>query len=178
MDLRRSARCAVPPVTAESGVSVGYSLVGGRIVRRPFTATLTFEVTVSRTRFLAPLAALALLAACDTRVVTEPPFQPQIVNVRNDFAFQVTDLDLFTSDVVYTWQSDGRAATVVQTPSVLTGAATLFIADGSGVQVYQRSLGENGTFSTQAGVPGTWTVRLKFSEASGAATFHLTKPVP
>jgi hypothetical protein len=144
----------------------------------PAAATLTLEVTVSRTRFLTPraLAALMLLAACDTRVVTEPPFQPQVINVRNDFAFQVTNLDVFTSDVAYTWESDGRAANVLQSPNVLTGDATLFIADGSGTQVYQRSLAENGTFTTTAGVPGTWTVRLKFTEASGDATFHLTKP--
>jgi hypothetical protein len=157
---------------------VGIESARDRLHRAPATATPTLEVTVSRTRFLAPFAisALLLLAACDTRVVTEPPFQPQIINVRNDFAFQVTGLDVFSSDVVYSWESDGRAANVLQSPNVLTGAATLFIADGSGAQVYQRSLGENGTFTTTAGVPGTWTVRLKFAEASGDATFHLTKP--
>jgi hypothetical protein len=133
---------------------------------------------VSRTRLFTPrsLLVLALLAGCDTRVVTEPVYQPQIINIRNDFAYQVTGLDAFTSDVVYSWVSDGSAASVVQSPNVLTGTATLFIADASGAQVYQRSLAENGTFTTTAGVPGTWTVRLKFTEASGDATFHLTKP--
>jgi hypothetical protein len=142
------------------------------------TATLTLEVSVPRTRFLAPFAitALVLLSACDTHVVTEPPFQPQVINIRNDFAFQVIGLDVFTSDVVYSWESDGRPANVLQSPNVLTGNATLFIADGAGTQVYQHTLGENGTFTTTAGTPGTWTVRLKFSEASGDATFHLTKP--
>ena len=131
-----------------------------------------------RTRLFAPrtLLVLALLAACDTRVTTEPEYQPQIINVRNDFVYQVTGLAEFTSDVVYSWQSDGSAATVLQAPSVLTGDATLFIADGSGAQVYQRSLAENGTFTTAAGTAGTWTVRLKFAEASGDATFHITKP--
>ena len=130
-----------------------------------------------RTRLFASssLIALALLAACDQAIVTEPVYQPQIVNVKNDFAYQVTGLDVFTSDVVYSWQSDGSAAEVMQSPNVLTGAATLFIADGSGTQVYQRSLAENGTFTTTSGVPGKWTVRLKFSEASGDATFHITK---
>jgi hypothetical protein len=133
---------------------------------------------VPRTRLFAPrtLLALALLVACDTRVATEPEYQPQIINIRNDFVYQVTDLAAFTSDVVYSWQSDGSAATVMQAPNVLTGDATLFIADGSGAQVYQRSLAENGTFTTAAGTPGTWTVRLKFAEASGDATFHITKP--
>lgn len=130
-----------------------------------------------RTRLFAPriVLALALLAACDQAIVSEPVYQPQIVNIKNDFAYQVIGLDAFTSDVVYSWQSDGSAATVMQAPNVLTGAATLFIADGSGAQVYQRSLAENGTFTTTTGVPGTWTVRLKFQEASGDATFHLTK---
>ena len=131
-----------------------------------------------RTRLFAPrtLLVLALLAACDTRVTTEPEYQPQIINVRNDFVYQVTGLAEFTSDVVYSWQSDGSAATVMQAPNVLTGDATLFIADGSGAQVYQRSLAENGTFTTAEGTEGTWTVRLKFAEASGDATFHITKP--
>jgi hypothetical protein len=133
---------------------------------------------VSRTRLLAPfaLAALVLFAACDTRIGTEPVYQPQVINVRNDFAYQVTGLDVFTNDVVYSWESDGRAANVLQSPNVLTGDATLFISDGSGVQVYQRSLGENGTFTTQPGTPGSWTVRIKYFEASGDATFHVTKP--
>jgi len=36
------------------------------------------------------------------------------------------------------------------------GYAMLFITDGAGVQVYQRSLAENGTFMTTAGAPGSW----------------------
>jgi hypothetical protein len=143
----------------------------------PVTATLTFEVIVPRTRFLASFAlvAVTLLAACDTRVVTEPEFQPQVINLRNDFAFQISGLADFTNDVVYTWTSDGTAASVTQMPTVLTGTATLFILDGAGAQVYQRSLGENGSFTTTAGVPGNWTLHVKFQEASGSASFRVTK---
>ena len=124
---------------------------------------------------LAALLALAPLAACDTRVVTEPQYQLQVINLRNDFTFQAAGLEAFTSDVVYSWESDGTAASVIQSPTLLTGTATLFIADGSGAQVYQRSLAENGTFATTTGVAGTWTVRLKFLEASGTASFRVTK---
>jgi hypothetical protein len=140
-------------------------------------ASLMLEVPVSRPRLFAllPLVVLALLAGCDERVLTEPKYQPQVINLRNDFAFQVAGLDAFTSDAIYSWESDGTAASVLQSPSVLTGTALLFIADGAGVQVYQRSLGENGTFTTTAGVPGTWTVLLKFLEARGAASFRVTK---
>jgi hypothetical protein len=124
---------------------------------------------------IAPLVTLLLLAACDTRAVTEPALQPQVINLRNDFAFQATGLIGVTEDVVYTWQSDGTAASVVQAPTRLTGDATLFILDGAGVQVYQRSLAENGTFATTTGVPGAWTVRFHFADASGDVGLRLQK---
>ena len=140
-------------------------------------ASFTLEVPVQRITRLASSAlfALVLLSACDTRVVTEPQYQLQVINLRNDFTFQAAGLEAFSDEVVYSWQSDGTAASVIQSPSVLTGTAMLFIADGAGAQVYQRSLGENGTFATTTGVPGNWTVRLMFSEASGTASFRVTK---
>jgi len=132
---------------------------------------------VHRTRLMlhTSLVALALSAACDTRVPTVPSLTPQVVNLRNDFAFQATDLAGVNEDVVYEWQIDGITATVDQSPSLLIGEATVFVSDANGVQVYQRSLGENGSFVTTAGVPGTWTVRLHFSDASGNVGLHLQK---
>jgi hypothetical protein len=137
----------------------------------------TNEVTVPRTRSrsLVALLGFALLAGCDLRVTTPPSFEPQVINLRNDFALQVSGLDDFTSDVEYSWVSDGTAASVNQSPTLLTGTAILFVFDGAGAQVYQRSLGENGTFATTTGVPGTWKVRLHFSEAFGNASFRLIK---
>lgn len=128
-----------------------------------------------RTRliWLSLLGALAMLASCDTRV-TEPTFTPQVINLRNDFALQVANLAGFTDAVEYSWVSDSTSATVTQSPTVLTGDATIFVFDGSGTQVYQRSLAENGSFATTAGVPGTWRVLLKFEDASGGVGVRLT----
>ena len=129
-----------------------------------------------RTRSLSFVAlAFALLAGCDLRVTTPPSFEPEVINLRNDFALQATGLLDFTSDVEYSWVSDGTAASVTQSPTMLTGTALLFVFDGAGTQVYQRSLAENGTFATTTGVPGTWTVRLRFAEANGNASFRLVK---
>jgi hypothetical protein len=122
---------------------------------------------------LTAAAALALLAACDTREPTSPSLQPQVVNLRNDFAFQATSLAGVTSDVEDTFTNDGTAATVDQSPSLLTGTAILFILDGSGAQVYQRSLAENGSFTTTAGTPGSWTIRLHFQDADGGVGFRV-----
>ena len=125
---------------------------------------------------LCALVAFALLASCDTRVPTAPPFDTQVINLRNDLALQITGLEDATSDLEYTWQNDGTAASVTQSPTLLTGTALLFVLDGAGVQVYQRSLAENGTFTTTAGVPGNWTVRVRFTEANGSVTFRLKNP--
>jgi hypothetical protein len=140
--------------------------------------SLDREVNVLRTQLtrLSTLLAFALLVGCDTRVPTQPPFDAQVINLRNDLALQVTGLEDATSDLEYTWQNDGTAASVTQSPTLLTGTALLFVFDGAGMQVYQRSLAENGTFTTTAGVPGNWTVKVHFTEASGAVTFRLNNP--
>ena len=96
--------------------------------------------------------------------------------MRNDLAFEVTGLEDATTELQYSWINDGTVASVVQSPTDLTGTATLFIRDGAGTQVYQRTLAENGTFATTAGVPGTWTVRVRFDEANGAVTLRVKNP--
>jgi hypothetical protein len=135
------------------------------------------EVPVLRIRSMrvAAIAAMALLAACDTALPTKPSVQPQVINLRNDFAFQAASLVDVSGDLVYDFVNDGTAATVDQSPTLLTGEATLFVLDGSGVQVYQRSLTENGSFATTAGTPGTWTVRVHFANADGGIGFRVQK---
>jgi hypothetical protein len=124
---------------------------------------------------VAAAAPIALLAACDSALPTTPAVQPQVINLRNDFAFQAASRVDVSGDLLYTFVNDGSAATVDQSPTALTGEATLFVADGSGVQVYQRSLAENGTFATTAGTPGSWTVRVHFANADGGVGFRVQK---
>jgi hypothetical protein len=127
-------------------------------------------------RRLPALAAFALLGACGGGNATAPRYQPQVVNLTNDFAFQVTALDNVTDVVQYAWRNDGTSANVNQSPSNLTGSVSLVILDATGAQVYARSLAENGTFTTAAGQAGSWTVRVQFTRASGAVNFRLQKP--
>ena len=127
---------------------------------------------------LAALAALVLSAACGGGAgnATAPQYQPQVVNLQNDFAFQVTALQNVSDNVQYTWKNDGTAASVNQSPSNVSGSISLVILDAAGTQVYSRSLADNGTFMTTAGAAGNWTVRIRFSQASGAVNFRLQKP--
>lgn len=129
-----------------------------------------------RLRHLAVLVALTLLGACGGSNATAPRYQPQVVNLANDFAFQVSALDNVSDNLQYSWQNDGTSANVNQAPSNLSGTVSLVILDANGTQVYSRSLADNGTFTTAVGTAGTWTVRVRFSQASGAANFRLQKP--
>jgi len=40
-------------------------------------------------------------------------FQPQVINLPNDFGLQVSALDAVSQDVQYTWQNDGSATSVI-----------------------------------------------------------------
>jgi hypothetical protein len=124
---------------------------------------------------LALALAVSISGACDTRIQSVPQLAPQVVNLRNSFNFQAVNLLGVFEDVTYRWQIDGTTATVEQSPTALLGAATVFVTDAKGVQVYQRSLAENGSFTTQAGVPGTWTIRLHFADATGDVAVQMAK---
>jgi len=125
---------------------------------------------------LTAIVAITLLAGCDLRVATEPTFQPQVINVPNDFALQAESLDNVTDERTYSWQSDGTAATVSQLPTGLTGTVSLVVADGAGNQVYQYALTDTGTFTTSPGTAGSWTVRVHLEDAKGGFSFRLKKP--
>jgi hypothetical protein len=125
---------------------------------------------------LAAVAALVVLAACEQRIESPSLFQPQVINLPNEFTLQATSLANVTDAKVYTWQNDSTTAMVSQIPDALTGDATLVVFDATGHQVYQHSLGDTGTFTTTAGAAGLWSVRLRLDDATGAFTFRLEKP--
>ena len=129
-----------------------------------------------RSTCLGAIAALALLVGCGGNDATAPRYQPQVTNIANSFAFQVTGLQAVTDNIVYTWRNDGTTANVNQSPAGLQGTATLVVTDAGGQQVYSRALTENGTFVTAAGTSGNWTVRVQFSNASGTSSFSLQRP--
>jgi hypothetical protein len=117
------------------------------------------------------LAAIAIFAAgtgwlgaCSDSP-TAPGLQPQIVNQPGNFEYQVSDVQGFSGTLSYTWQNSGTQANVNQATTISGGSVTLQILDAAQTQVYSRSLADNGTFTTTAGQPGGWTVRVVYSAA-------------
>lgn len=129
-----------------------------------------FEISSMR-RWLA--AGAVILAACSDS--TTPGHDPEIINSVDNFQYQITGIENFSGTQNYSWQNTGTTATINQSASISAGSATLVLRDGNGVQVYSRSLADDGTFTSTAGAPGTWTVRVIYSDATATVNFRLDK---
>lgn len=104
-----------------------------------------------------------------------PGIQPQIVNNADDFSYQVSNVADYSGTATYSWQNSGVSANVNQATTVNSGNMTLVIQDAAGTQVYARSLADNGTFVTSAGIAGTWTIQITYGGASGTVNFRAQK---
>ena len=132
---------------------------------------------IQSVRLVTTVVMLGALSACgsDRSNPLSPAVQPEVVNNTDAFSFQVTGVQNASATLDYSWQNTGTVATVNQSASIASGSATLVIRDAAGTQVYSRSLSDNGTFTSTAGVAGTWTVRVVFSGTSGTINFRSDK---
>lgn len=122
------------------------------------------------------LAAMILLAAGCSDKVIGPENELEVNNETDTFQWQVTALDEVTQTLTYSWSMTGTVANVDQSANPTGGRATLRIRDDAGLEVYSRSLADDGTFQTSAGTPGTWSITVTLDEVSGAVNFRVQKP--
>ena len=132
------------------------------------------SVSFSSIRWITAGVALLALAACSD-AATLPGRDPQIVNVADNFQYQISDIQSFSGSQVYSWQNSGTTAKVNQSTAITSGAVSLVLRDANGTQVYARSLGDNGTFVSSAGVAGTWTVLVSYATANATVNFRVDK---
>ena len=122
------------------------------------------------------VAVVFTVGCSNRRLLTDPAFQPQIVNQTDNFSLQATNVTNVTQTLPFTWQNTGTSANVNQATQVTGGSATLTILDASNQQVYTNSLTANGTFPTSTGTTGGWTIRLVLSNFTGTINFRVQKP--
>jgi len=122
------------------------------------------------------LAGTLALGACSDANTLGPDNQLEVTNAADDFAIQATALDNVSQTLVYTWQMSGTEANVDQSGSVSGGSGTLTILDDAGAEVYSRSLAETGSFQTDAGTAGDWTIRIVLDGMSGVLNVRVQKP--
>ena len=116
-----------------------------------------------------------LAAACGDDGTDFLGVEPEIHNVVDVFEFQINDLAAETHTLTYSWLNTGTTASVVQEGSVFGGDARLEILDGAGRRVYFRDLNATGTFTTEEGQTGGWTIRVVLSQAGGSFNFRVAK---
>ena len=121
-----------------------------------------------------PIIAVLFVVACEDPPVS-PGVQPEGANLTDNFQFQVTSMANHTQTLQYTWENTGTQANVDQSCAITGGAATLVLLDANGTQVYSRSLIEGGSMASDAGVAGTWTIRVIFSTTDGNINFRAQK---
>ena len=122
------------------------------------------------------VAVVFTVGCANRRLLTDPAFQPQIVNQTDNFSLQATNVTNVTQTIPFTWQNTGTSANVNQATQVTGGSATLTILDAPSQQVYTNSLTANGTFPTSTGTTGNWTIRLVLSNFKGTINFRVQKP--
>lgn len=129
-----------------------------------------------RSRYFRAVSAVLLLivASCGKDPVS-PGQDWQVLNAPDTFQFQVTAMENYTKTIQYSWSNTGTTANVDQSCSVTDGTAMLTLRDANGTQVYSRNLGQNGSFSSTAGTPGTWTLIVSFSKTTGTLNFRAQK---
>ena len=116
------------------------------------------------------------LAACDSGNLIGPENQLEVANGTDTFEWQASVLSNVSQTLTYTWANTGTTANVNQASSVDGGSATLRVTDDGGAEVYSRSLSENGSFETDSGSAGNWTVTVTLSGVSGTLNFRLEAP--
>jgi hypothetical protein len=115
----------------------------------------------------AAFAALVLVGACGDGP-TAPGIQPQITNLADAFAYQVSAIQDFSGTYNYTWQNTGTLAQISHASDAgATGTATVVVRDATGTQVYSGQMASSGQpMSSPAGTAGAWTISVVYSNYS------------
>ena len=119
---------------------------------------------------LAALGAMALIApGCDDPVSS---YKPRIVNQTDVFHLILEDAQEVDTTAYYYWRNDGSSANIDQLADIKQGQVTIYIEDPDKFRVYSTDMRQNGSFVTQAGVPGVWRIRVALTDFSGLFDFR------
>jgi hypothetical protein len=122
------------------------------------------------------LVGLGLVSGCGQKThLIGPANQLEVSNAPDNFQFQATALDHVEQTLTFTWSMSETVADVNQACSISEGTGTLILRDSTGTEVYRRSLSDNGTFNSELGVAGNWTIDVVLDKVSGTLNFRVQK---
>jgi len=97
---------------------------------------------------------------------------PQVVNVKDNFHLQMSDVKNHDTLLVYYWPMEGMSANIDQSASIKGGQVAIVIEDNSQLQIYQTDMKQNGSFTTMSGTAGYWRIRVALTDFSGMIDFR------
>ena len=120
------------------------------------------------------LIPILVLSVCSDNKTTNPidAFSPEIINNIDAFEFQITDAENVNTTVEYSWENTAIAASVDQSCAITQGSAIITIFDADNTEVYTRDLSDGGSYPSQEGTAGTWTISVVFENVSGTVNFR------
>jgi hypothetical protein len=115
------------------------------------------------------------ISGCSDKKTTNPlgNFSPEIINNPDAFEFQISDAENVTTVVTYSWENSGTTASIDQSCAITAGTAVITVFDADSVQVYTSDLSVGGSYPTDAGNAGTWTITVGFQAVSGTVNFRV-----
>ena len=123
----------------------------------PFIAALVASITV-------------LLPGCHDDPASS--YIPEVVNVKDRFHLQMSDVKNHDTLLVYYWSMEGTSANIDQSASIQGGQISIVVEDNSQVGVYQTDMKNNGSFATMSGAAGFWRIRVTLTNFSGMFDFR------
>jgi hypothetical protein len=126
-------------------------------------------------RLILPVALIAAGGCGGKNVLTNPAFQPEIVNLTDSFSLQATNVTGVTQTIQWTWQNTGTNAVIDHSSMITGGTAIMTILDSNGVQLYMEPLAQSGNPNIGSGAPGGWVIRLTLTNVSGTLNFRVQK---
>lgn len=96
-------------------------------------------------------------------------------NQTNTFELQVNNIKEVEDNISYTWTNEGTKAKIELSSTLSSGSGTITVKDAAGTTVYSSDITLDGTFDTEIGASGSWTIQVKLSEATGTLNFNVEK---
>ena len=115
-------------------------------------------------------------SGCDDDPVA-PGVEPEIVNSPESFEFQVSQVRNYSGTLEYTWSNAETSANLDESASSSGGTVQITVLDAADAVVHDEAL-TDGSMATETGVAGDWTIRVRFTDASGTFNFRLQPRTP
>ena len=137
----------------------------------------TLHIPAYKILFIAFCTVFALAGCSDDQPVVPviPGVQPEVINNIDTFEFQVSSVENYTGVWRYDWTTTGTIVNVDQSSAITGGTVILRILDSNGTEVYSRNLTEGGSFTTEAGATGQWSLEVALVHGSGTLNFRTEK---